>query len=203
MATGDLITWAYLKTAIGQTDEDKQARYEQTIAEASAAIRSYTDRTFASAETADTREYSYDGDGWLEVDDIVPGSITEVRVDGVVLPATHYSAQPVGGPAITWLELAGRAHSPEMGFMRNEDYYAARFGDRPAVVTITATFGWPEVPPDVKRATVWTVMAFSENPSAYISESIAGYSRTTANPSTAAIPARARDILDNYRRWKL
>lgn len=203
MATGDLITWDYFKTAVGDTDDQRKPKIEQTISEASVAIRGYTARDFAAAAGEATREFSYDGEGFLEVDDIVPGSITAVSIDGVDLPASHYLVQPQGGPAVTWLELPGRARSPEMGFMRNEDYYAARFGARPSTVSITATFGWPEVPLDVKRATIWTVLAFSENPSAYISESIAGYSRTSVNPSRAAIPERAKDLLENYRRWSL
>lgn len=203
MAVGDLITWDYVKLALGQTDNAQQAKYEDAIADASVAIRQYTGRDFAIEEAVDTRTYSYDADGFLEVDDIVAGSVTDVKIDGISIPLTQAVFQPTGQTHYTWVELPARGQSPAMGFMRNEDRYVAMFGSRPTVVTITATFGWPEVPLDVRRAALWTVMAFSDNPNATISESIAGYSRTVANPNTAAIPARAKDILENYRRIKL
>lgn len=203
MADGDLITWEYVKRALGHTDNAQQAKYEDAITDASVAIRQYTGRDFATAEEVATRTYSYDADGFLEVDDIVADSVTDVKIDGVSIPLDMTVFEPTGKSVYTWLELPARGQSPAMGFTRNEDWYAARFGNRPSRVTITATFGWPEVPADVRRAALWTVMSFSDNPSATVSESIAGYSKTVANPNTAAIPARAKDILENYRRIKL
>jgi hypothetical protein len=199
----NLISWEYVKEALGHTDNAEQDKYEQAIEDASAAIRAYTDRDFATADETETRDYRYGGDGFLEVDDIRAGSITEVRIDNAPLGSGTYLAEPTNGPVYTWLELPARAHSPEMGFTRNEDKYVERFGRAPAVVSVTATFGWPEVPADVRRAALWTVMAFADNPNATISESIGTYSRTVANPNTAAIPSRAKDILDAYRRYKL
>ncbi len=95
------------------------------------------------------------------------------------------------------------SYSPEMGFARNLD--TLPYEQRPVLLTINATWGWPEVPADVKLATAWTVQDSVSKPSSadLRSESIAGYSRSwtaAAAGMMLAVPNRARDLLSNYER---
>jgi hypothetical protein len=75
-------------------------------------------------------------------------------------------------------------------------------------INITASWGWPVVPADVKLATAITVQALmksskSGDGGALTSEAIAGYARSWSPPdpnSMLAIPNRARDLLLPYQR---
>jgi hypothetical protein len=109
-------------------------------------------------------------------------------------------------PVFWWLDLPllERGRSTAMGFTRNEDIFLGQNSTAPFTVVVTGTFGWGGVTPgDIKMAAAWTLAAWLANPEPWITESIEGYSRTIAIPAQAAelaIPARARDLLDNYFR---
>jgi hypothetical protein len=67
-------------------------------------------------------------------------------------------------------------------------------------VEVTAVWGWPEIPEDVQQAAVWTAAAFAEDARQITSESIEGFSRSMNTLAPTALPLRARDLLDQYRR---
>jgi Phage gp6-like head-tail connector protein len=212
----DLIALNDYKTLLGinptMTRDDDQIT--ALLPAASRAIRQFTDRKFEiSTGIAQARTFQYDGSGFLDIDDCT--AITEVRTDGgypgaapVILDQTEWTAQPQGGEVFYYVMLHGGARlwafSPEMGFKRNLDKYNP-VPYKPVSVTVTATWGWTEIPADIKLAAAWTIQDTISKPSSgdLQAESIAGYSRswaTVAAGTMLAIPNRARDIISNYAR---
>jgi hypothetical protein len=198
------------KEAIGETDDANDNFHTEAIEDASAAVLNFTDRDFASDPVTEARTYNVPSSGFIiDIDDA-----TEVLdVDG--LGSANWRAGN-DGPATmhgiyTYIEYAFR-HSLLMGFTRNEDV----FGGNPfETVTVTADYGWPEVPDDVQRATILTAQSFEgdrSNPSgALASKSVAEVAENylqqqqyqSAVDDNEPLPARARSLLLPYRRVSL
>lgn len=203
----DLLTRDEYKTAVGipLSEGGQNSKIDQALTWASDAVRSYTNRDFATAEdvTPTTRRYRYNGRGFLEVDDLVNGTVSAVLVDGVTLSASSYSVEPSdpGYPVQSWLEMPpGFGVSPEMGFMRNLDRLSYRPWPQISFVDVTARWGWATVPGMVKQATVWIAASFMDNPRPVVSKSVADVSYTYPNPNNDLIPDRAKVALDYYVR---
>lgn len=210
----DLIDLPYLKTALGvpTANTTNDAKYSQSIAQASQAIRSYTERDFNVITVTEERTYDYDGSGYLDIDDAT--SVAGVVLVGAAgagdytVPTDSWRAEPPrrqDAPVYYYIALplytGPYMTSPEMGFTRNLDVLASegRFNDFAPSFRVSATWGWPEVPEDVKQAAVWAAATMSDDPKGYTSESIEGYSRSRALPYTeTALPDRARDLLAPY-----
>jgi hypothetical protein len=216
-----LMTLDEFKARIGTplTDTRKDVLYSLSLAAASAVILSYTDRDFGVAETTETREFEYDGSGYMDIDDAVDITAVAFTVPGgqdITLDPLQWSGQPHRSrrtPVYTQLILPtfGQHYfgsSPAMGFTRNLDLLAREGrlpGSIPSTVKVTGTFGWPEVPEDVKLAVVWTVQDWLAAPKAanLTAESIEGFSRAwgrIGGQESRAIPSRALDILAQYER---
>lgn len=220
----DLITLAEYRVAAGydSTNTRDDAKISQWIPYASQAIRAFTERDFGSANVTEERTFSYDGSGYLDIDDaavitqlkfVYPGAVE------VLIPADDWSAQPTmrdDSPVFQYIIMPAyvgyAAGDPEMGFTRNLDVYARerRQWGIPSTVKVTATWGWPVVPGDVKMAAIWTVMEWLSRPTgeAVTSEAIEGWSRSwggrgAAAAAAMAIPSRSRDILVNYAKVNL
>lgn len=213
----DLMTLNELKDALGvdRTDTTDDVTLQSALTKASAAIVRYTERDFASPQVTETRKYQYDQCGFLDIDDatdITQVSITYPNTPDLVLTTDQWLAQPplsANNPVYDRLMVAFASPgvSPEMGFTYNLDvlYRERRWpGLQPTTVNVTATFGWPEVPEDVKQAVVWTASAFKDNPSPWIttSQSIEGFTQSFSRANTVeeAIPERAKDLLAPYLR---
>lgn len=201
----DLLTVNEYKTAVSipLSETGQDAKIAQAVTWASTATRNYTGRDFATAEdlAATTRRYRYDGSGFLQVDDLVTGSVEGIAVDGLDLPADTYLVEPSDPnfPVQFWIELPpGYGISPEMGFMRNLDRLSEFRRQRFSFVDVTARFGWAEVPGDVKQAMVWITASFLDNPRPVVSKSVADVSYTYPNPNNDLIPDRAKLALDYY-----
>lgn len=207
-AGGGLITLEEYKllTGIPSTDTEDDEKIQQAIDWASAAVRRYTDRDFATSTISEERTYPYEGYTFVETDDF--SSVTTVEVNGVAITSTAYTIGPPNavarGEAFYWVELPGhaRSQSPEMGFARNEDVFGSV---TPSEITIDAVWGWPVVPDDVKQAVAWVVAGFLSDPEPYQSESIADYSYSKPQTPGAALtasglPQRAQALLAPYRR---
>ncbi len=216
----DLITLAELKTARGETGTDNDPRYSWLISVASQAIRNYSGRDFGSAQVTETRDFEYDGSGYMDIDDANTISAVEFIIpnsSNLVLDSTYqWVARPPkrdDSPVFWYLMLpggpGGAAFSPEMGFKRNLDVYYQehRFATLPQMVSVTGVWGWPTVPVDVKQAAIWTIEDWvsRDEGEGLTSEAIAGYARSWdsggQNATAAlAIPGRARDMLANYEK---
>lgn len=208
MANLALTTKDDVKKALGIpfTETSKDAQIELAIAGAEAAIRVATGRSFEERddpEVATAREYGYEESGVVAVDDFKHDSLDGIVVAGNAMSAGTWAEHPLSTeyPVAWWVEVyPPRRPSPEMGFTRNEDVLAeeGRLPPYGTTLTVTAVWGWTEVPKDVAQAAIWTAIAFQDQPRAVISESIAGMSRTYANPLVDAIPPRAQALLDAH-----
>lgn len=210
----DLITLEQLKIALGIPNpadpHPDDAKNAAAIAAASAIVRNYTDLTFElSTGTISTRQFEYDGSGFLDIDDAQQITAVTEAYGGVTnsytrtLTADDWVARPFNTPIKYWLQLAGENYfdSPEMGFTWNADTYSGRNFRYPNIVNVTAIWGWDEIPADVQQATIWTALHLAENPKNLIAESIEGYSRTyTSGGGTLAdaLPDRAEAVLAPY-----
>lgn len=220
----DLLTLDEYKTAAGinVTDTRNDAKLTQWIPWVSQAIRAFTERDFGAISVTETRLFEYDGSGYLDIDDAADIQAVAFTYPGgqeITLGVDDWSPMPTrrdDAPIYQYILMPGyvgeTAGSPEMGFGRNLDVY---FRERrnwaiPSKVSVTATWGWPDIPGDVKMAAVWTLQEWSSRPSgeALTAEAIEGWSRSWgarggAAAASLAIPSRARDILVNYARVNL
>lgn len=196
----------------GNTRDD--AQISALLESASRAVQVYTGRTFeVSTRRTTARSFLYDGSGFLDIDDCTMVTGVTVSVPGTTninLAAEEWTAMPGDGPIFHYLLLHGGvspyAFSPEMGFERNLDQYPAMRVKNPTL-NVTATWGWPEVPSDVKLATALTIQGFlgTKNvPEGLTAEAIEGWSRSFGTRQgmtvSLAIPSKARDLLAAYQR---
>lgn len=219
----DIITLNELRTARGDaaSNTSNDSRYTWMIPVASQMIRTFTGRDFGAPQLTETRPFVYDGSGFLDIDDA--SAISEVAIppyggvgDRLVLDAAQWIAMPPrrdDAPVFWYLLIpmlnTAYGFSPEMGFNRNLDVYYRenRLPVVPQTVEVTATWGWPSVPVDVKQAAVWVIEDWlgRDSGEGLSSEAIAGYARSWARgtqeaPMGLAIPGRARDVLAAYEK---
>lgn len=209
----DLITLERLLDALNkvQTDLEPQEvrKYQASIRGASTAVRAYTDRDFTlnASRTAKVRTFEYDESGYIDIDDAQ--TVSSVRIvfpyGGLPMSLTvdQWTALPYEGPVYDNLIVYApvfQGMSREMGFTWNYDTYDGPSGGPPPAVEVTAVWGWAEIPEDIQQATVWTAAAFAEDARQVTSESIDSFSRSMNTLAPSALPLRARELLDQYRR---
>lgn len=219
----DLITLDDYKTVldIDPTDTREDDRITKLIPWASVVISNFAERDFGSDVVTEERTFTYTDDdaGYLDIDDA--DNITSVKLvvphgDDLALTTDEWVAMPPrrdDSPVFTYIALPGfsgsAGYSPEMGFTRNLDVYAAegRLRGLPTSLKVTADWGWAEVPGDVQLATIWTIQDWvaKADSEGLTSEAIEGYarswgSRTTGPAQAQAVPNRARDLLARYAR---
>lgn len=214
-----LVTLDEIKVAldIDPTDTRQDDLLTGAIDAASTAIINYTERDFGSIQVDEERLFEYDGSGYLDIDDATAVSAVALVVphsDDVVLSADEWTAMPIrraDSPVFYYIivpTVYPSAASPEIGFVRNLDNYVREHGRPvlPQIAKVTGTWGWPDVPSDVKLATIWTIKDWTSSPDEeenLQAESIAGFSRSWATAiggGVLAIPNRSRDILAAYQR---
>lgn len=218
----DILTLDEYKSMAGITRTTKDGEYAAALPGVTQAILGYTGRDFTSTPpVVGTRQFEYDESGYLDIDDAV--SITSVVA--IVPWGTNYTftedewyAQPArrDDNAVYWyLALPGwiGGASPEMGFMRNADvlYREGRWRSKPVMVEVTANWGWPRIPDDVKMAAKWTLDDWiARRPeTAAPAESIESYSRGALGSANLAeavawgVPMRARDLLAAYTKVQI
>lgn len=202
----------------GQVRDD--AQISALLPAASRAVRTYAGRAFEiTTGIATVRSFQYDESGFLDIDDAT--IITSISTDaGLVtqtyaLDTTEWTAMPQDDSDVFYYVLIhGGPYfggSPEMGFQRNLDRYP--ISPRQPLMSVTATWGWPVIPDDVKLATALTVgelVAAPGKSEGLTSESIEGYARVWGSRTlgggggsaslNTALPNRARDLLASYQR---
>lgn len=214
---GNLVTLEEAKAAMGTniTDTRKDAVLSALIPAVSTVIRNYTERDFGAVSINETRMFDYDGSGYLDIDDAAAINTVVLKIpqgtDLTLDPDAWYPAPPRrdDAPVFYYLVINGYVGaSPEMGFVRNTDvlYAEGRWPQYTKTVAVTATWGWPTIPEDVKLAAVWTIQDWMSKPAneGLTGESIESYSRnwakTPGGAPAVAIPNRARDILAAYQK---
>lgn len=219
-----LITLAEFKLRVGLPAgvSPEDSAYQAALDDASAAILNEYDRDWGVATVTENRNYSYDGSGVLTIDDA--SQINSVQFqNGSILPATAWRAKREGPASVqvySWIALpviewgSGSRSLGEMGFLQNLDRFIAQPGGFPELTTtVNAAYGWPTVPDDVKRAvaiTAWDYVQTSPTggqAGELASESVAEVARSwfaeqsgEGVGSPEPIPARARALLEAYRR---
>lgn len=192
---------------IDTLEPEESAQVDSWIPAVSRTIRLYTGRKFESTGLPSARTFQYDYDPYLATDDFT--DIVSVEMDTGIGGYT-YALQPSEYVALPYRETTDdephnfvlllsppRGHSPEMGFTRNEDTILRAY-QSPILVTITATWGWPSVPEDVKAAAALIIKSVIDNPGPYMSESIEGYSRSQRVQVGDVLPDRAKTLLSSY-----
>lgn len=193
------------------TDTRNDDRITALLPAVENAISIFCDRKFVvAAGLATARTFEFEGKGVVDIDDCI--AITGVTTDAGVLGATYaldltqWTAQPGdSSPTYYYLRIhSGPFHSfsPEMGFERNLDQYEG-YTVKPVSIHVTANWGWPSIPPDVKLAAAWMIQDIVDKPGGdnLSAEAIEGFSRSWAGTfSSIGIPNRARDILISYQR---
>ncbi len=209
----NLVTVAEYKALTGLPTGNTQndAQITALIPAASKIVESHTNRKFVVAAGAPTaRTFHYDGGGLLDIDDCVSVSsvATDAGILGEVYPMTaeQWTAQPSDESDTYYYLLVHSgpfySFSPEMGFERNLDRYDAETY-KPVSLNVTAVWGWPAIPEDVKLAVVWSIQDALAKPGGdnVSAEAIEGYSRSWSGASgSLGLPNRARDLLLNYLR---
>lgn len=213
----DILTLEEYKALIGSTNNRNDGKYAAMLPAVSRAVLLYTGRDFTTTPPIiETRSFEYDGSGYVDIDDAVSVTGIEASIpwaSNYVFTADEWYPLPArrdDSPVYWYLAVPGfpGGASPEMGFTRNADVLAAegRWRSRPTTLQVTASWGWPEVPSDVKIAAKWALDDWiARRPeTAAPAESIESYSRGAlggGNMSEAvawAIPMRARDLLAGY-----
>lgn len=211
----NLITLEQVRRAKGLQDDEHASdeKYEDAIAFVSEAIRKYCDRSFGLPLTTGVREYEYDQDGFVDIDDAAVIESVEFKIGTFIAPVQSFAwrAEPIKGPPFDYIAIPhwASSYSPEMGFMYNLDVLSRerRFAYLPPTVLVKGTWGWPEVPLDVQQAAILTVINYADDPDENISESIENYSfsrggsRQFGAAESVAISGRARDLLAPYVRF--
>lgn len=212
----DLITLSEYKALQGiQAGDDRNdVQISALLPAASRAVRTYTGRQFeANTGVATTRTFQHDGSEMLDIDDCT--AITSLSTDGGVpgnlheLSSDQWTAMPQDDSEVFYyVLLQGGPYlgmSPEMGFTYNLDRY--ELNARNPMISVTATWGWPSVPDDVKLAVAITVGEMVASPGkaeGMTAEAIEGWSRSwggrNAGLPSMAVPNRARDLLVGYQR---
>lgn len=209
----NLLTLDEYKSLVGldPANTKNDAQINALLGPVSRAVRSYADRTFEISQSpASARTFLYDGSGVLEVDDFtsLASVTTDTGVSGLsyALTEDQYTLMPQDSadPVFYWIIFHGgpRAPNGEMGFERNLD--RMEIAPKNATVTVTATWGWPAVPSDVKLAAAWAIQDAIKTPQGPTSEAIEGYSRSWGQAGQGfpvmALPNRSRDLLAAYQR---
>lgn len=206
LSTRNLIQPELLEAMLGQEYDD--ARAFLAVWAASAAIRAHTGRSFGLANVTETRTYTYDGSGWLDIDDA--SAVSAVTLDGAALivdrdyvlgPDRGFLSADAAGPIYEWLELVPmQPMSPQMGFTYNLDRLWWKYKHRHSVA-VTGTFGWPIVPADVQQAALWTAAYYAETMKPYQSVTVSDFSETLpASMQFTDLPDRALKLLLDYKR---
>lgn len=216
-----LITLAEYKALQGvqNADDRKDTQITALLSAASRAVRTFTGRNFEVAAAPATRSFQYDGSEMLDIDDCTAITHITAEVPGPAaqtwdLTPDEWTAMPQDDSDVFYYIIVhGGPYfggSPEMGFKRNLDQYPSLALRRPNLL-VTATWGWPAIPEDVKYATALTLSdwmsgggPFGSKPENLTSEAIAGYARSWGNKQggavVSAVPNRAQDLLASYQR---
>ncbi len=144
----DYVTLSELKNSqelMGVSFADYDAM--KAIPAASRAVENITGRFFGTA--MGTRYYSAYQPGYLDIDDLISGTLyTDQDADGVFETTwtanRDYVLEPLNAPAVGWPYEEVRVH-PRGAF---------RFPCYPRGVAVAGTFGWTAVPEPIYAATV-------------------------------------------------
>jgi hypothetical protein len=167
----------------------------------------------AGTSTEDRKFWLEPNSSFLEIDDCTV--VNDVTGLGIATWEERSEGPSAAHGIYTYIQLeSGYQTSVEMGFERNEDVFGTQqLSTLGTEVTVNADWGWGSVPPDVKRAIIWTAASMeieTDNPYGALSaKSVAEVSESYYIPPAVtmstldAVPSNAQSILEPYRRINL
>lgn len=202
-----LLTAADYKKLRGITGADRDDQINAALPGVEDAVARTIERDVLADLVTEERKFRYEGP-IVNIDDA--STISSVKIDTRELTDSEdYVAEPQRrSQPFYWLDLGpytGRAASPLMGFMRNEDVLGTGRGFR--YVTITAEWGWAIKPPALKLAVALVLdeLARPSNAEAGISaksvaETSVVYEAPESGMSPPVLPPAAEQLLNPFRK---
>lgn len=197
------------KALRGITESNRDTQITAAIPGAEDAVVRYAQRAFNQTPETATRNFVYENQSILEIDDCQ--SVTSVKFDGVPVDPEALILGPQGIDAVFYyielLDYPWATYDPEIDpFLRNTNFESRR--RRKRVVEVTAAYGWPFIPASVTQAAAFLVDDFASETSAaggggIAAEAIVDYSKVFDKQSTtepAVLPPRVQELLDPFRR---
>lgn len=202
-----ILTSEEYKALRGIKDSKRDTQIAAALPSAEDAVVNYAQRAFNKTPEAATRNFVYEGQSILEIDDCQ--TVTAIKFDGVELSPESYILGPQGiGSVFYYVELLDypwAAYDPYIDpFLVN--VHPGRRRRRKRIVEVTATFGWAEIPASVKQAVAFLMDEFTPEPEEtgrLAAESIVDYSKVFDRQSgndPAQLPPRVMELLDPFRR---
>ena len=191
----DYTTAAVVKSALGITNNSQDAAIGLAISAASRLINKECRRTFG-AGTAATREYDADAADYVTIDDVATdvGLIVKTRDSVTAAWATKdpadYQLEPLNQLrngerwAFTSIRATGSTVFPRRG--------------KDALIQVTGSFGWPEVPEDIEQACLILACRLLKRPESAMG--ILGVSDMGAISVTKGLDSDVSLLIDDYRR---
>jgi hypothetical protein len=188
---GPYATRAKMKRRMGIPDSNttQDSDIDDELLSASNAINSFCGRQFGRVEVATARQYP-NGLNGIDIDDAY--SLTGMLIDDVAYSSTTWIAEPLDGvvngvPGWPFTRLARP--------FGTHPIYLSRRGYPTTLVTVTALWGWAQVPPNVHSACL--LLAADGLKSKDAPFGVAGFGdyvvRVRANP-------KVKELLDPYVR---
>lgn len=182
----DLATQADVEARLGRTlaAGAETSKVEALLADASAAIRSYTGQTL-TAVSGDVLTVDAPLSGELTLPERPVTAVTSITLDGVTLTGWSWNAATLVTLPGGWSTQSSVAY-PGRG-----------------VLQITYSHGYGSVPPDVTAVCCSMVLRAMEAPTGLRSQSIGEWSETYADdgsPGVVGFTADERERLNRYRR---
>ncbi len=147
MAIGDLYaTLADLKTRLGITDTNDDARLTAALKTASRGIEGFCERQFNDSGSVTTRLYRPDAIYMCQVDDFWTTTGLVLQVNGNTWDSTRYELDPLNGVVDG---VTGWPYMRIHGIMGNT-FYPTWVGK--ANISVTAQWGWSVVPDPIHEA---------------------------------------------------
>lgn len=194
----DYTTLYELKNAIGITDSVDDLRLGAAITAASSWIDAYCGRQFIQASGTATRDYiPQDRMGPLAIDDCttIAAVIIDDDTDGTfstTLDAVDWQAEPVnsytGGMQLPFTSIRPF----------NNGYWPLDFGR--ATVRVQGTFGWDEVPAQVRQAAVLQSSRLFKRTDSPLG--VAGFGDMGVMRVSRFVDPDVEYLLAPFRRWR-
>src|SRR6266566_4048185 len=149
MSIGDkYATLSELKTRLGITDSNDDARLTNALATASKSVESFCERQFNDAGTTSTRVYRPDAIYMCQVYDFWTTAGLVIQVNSVTWDNTRYELDPLNGV------VDGQTGWPYMRIHAIMGNTFFPFWVGKANVSVTAQWGWSAVPDPIHDATL-------------------------------------------------
>lgn len=192
MASTDLITLddarAFLQKQAGQAAADEVL--SDLISRASRVIQRHIELEVAPATSSTARTFDWDGGTRLSLAPYVARTVTAVSLDGTALDSAEWRLMPNPARDGVYYTLHFDYTALQLGW----SYFPNR------LATVTGTWGFSEVPEELKQAACETVAAWYRGRVAGFTAQFEDSGEQAAGRGPEALPLGAYRILEAWRR---